>query len=125
MASPTPEPTPTPTPTPAPEPQKPTEPLDLPEAIVNPGTTVIVDGPIETNAGETVTVTVTCKTYSLGRASVAPRGDYELCTVRKYAKRGKVTVTTYGNPVKVVVNLKAPATDGYSAYKNKKTYYSS
>ena len=45
--------------------------------------------------------------------------------MRKYAKRGKVTVTTYGNPVKVVVNLKAPATDGYSAYKNKKTYYSS
>jgi hypothetical protein len=56
---------------------------------------------------------------------VSPRGDYELCTVRKYAKRGKVTVTTYGNPVKVVVNLKAPATDGYTAYAKKKTYYSS
>ena len=97
----------------------------MPQAIANPGTTVIVDGPIETNAGETVTVTVTCKRYSLGRASLAPRGDYELCTVRKYAKRGKVTVTTYGNPVKVVVNLKAPATDGYSAYQKKKAYYSS
>ena len=45
--------------------------------------------------------------------------------MRKYAKRGKVTVTTYGNPVKVVVNLKAPATDGYSAYQKKKAYYSS
>lgn len=97
----------------------------LPQAIANPGTTVIVDGPIETNAGETVVVTVTCKAYVTGRAVLAPRGDYELCTVRKYVKRGKVTVTTYGNPVKVVVNLKAPATDGYSAYKKKKAYYSS
>jgi hypothetical protein len=123
---PTPEPTPTPSPTPspAPEPQKPTEPVDLPEEIANPGTTVIVERPIETNAGETVKVTVTCKTYSLARADVAPRGDYELCTVRKYAKRGRVTVTTYGNPVKVVVNLPAPATDGYTAYSKKKTYYS-
>ena len=99
--------------------------MDLPQQIVNPGTTVIVDGPIETNAGETVRVTVTCTTYTFARASLTPRGDYELCTVRKYAKRGKVTVTTYGNPVKVVVNLKAPATDGYSAYKSKKTCYSS
>ena len=66
-----------------------------------------------------------CATYSLGRAALSPRGDYELCTVRTYAKRGRVTVTTYGNPVKVVVNLKAPATDGYSAYKKKKAYYSS
>lgn len=66
-----------------------------------------------------------CKTYSLGGASVSPRGDYELCTVRKYAKRGRVTVTTYGNPVKVVVSLKAPATEGYTAYAKKKTYYSS
>jgi hypothetical protein len=56
---------------------------------------------------------------------VSPRGDYELCTVRKYAKRGRVTVTTYGNPVKVVVNLKAPASDGYTAYKKKRTYFSS
>ena len=70
-------------------------------------------------------VTVTCTTYMLIRASLAPRGDFELCTVRKYAKSGKVTVTTYGNPVKVVVNLKAPATDGYSVYKKQKTYYSS
>ena len=85
---------------------------------------MIVDGPIETNAGKTVTVTVTCKAYALGRASLAPRGDYELCTVRTYAKRGKVTVTTYGNPVKVVVNLRAPAADGYTAYKKKKAYYS-
>ena len=125
--TPTPEPTPTPTPTPSPtpEPQKPTEPVDLPAEIENPGTTVVVDGPIETNAGETVTVTVTCKKYSLGRVALAPRGDYELCTVRRYVKRGKVTVTTYGNPVTVVVNLKAPATDGYSAYAKKKTYYSS
>ena len=92
---------------------------------MNPGTTVIVERSIETNAGETVRVTVNCKTYSLGRASVSPRGDYELCTVRKYAKRGKVTVTTYGNPVKVVVNLKAAATEGYTAYAKKKTYYSS
>jgi hypothetical protein len=34
-------------------------------------------------------------------------------------------VTTYGNPVKVVVSLKAPATEGYTAYAKKKTYYSS
>jgi hypothetical protein len=33
-----------------------------------------------------------------------------------------VTLTTYGNPVKVVVNLNAPATDGYAAYKKKKKY---
>jgi hypothetical protein len=84
---------------------------------------VIVDEPIETNAGETVTVTVTCKSYSVGRAIVAPRGDYELCTVRKYAKRGKITVTTYGNPVKVVVNLRAPAVEGFTKYKKKKAYY--
>jgi len=122
--TPTPEPTPTPTPSPTPEPQEPVEPVDLPAEIENPGTTVIVDAPIETNAGETVKVTVVCKTYSLARAQLAPRGDYELCTVRKYAKRGRVTVTTYGNPVKVVVNLKAPATDGYTAYSKKKTYYS-
>jgi hypothetical protein len=121
--SPTPEPTPTPTPTP--EPQEPTEPVVLPQVIANPGTTVIVDGPIETNAGETVKVTVKCKTYTRSGDRVTPRGDYELCTVRKYAKRGKVTLTTYGNPVKVVVNLNAPATDGYTAYKKKKTYYSS
>ncbi len=70
-------------------------------------------------------VTVKCKTYSLRRASVSPRGDYELCTVRTFAKRGRVTVTTYGNPVKVVVDLKAPATDGFTAYKKKKTYFSS
>jgi hypothetical protein len=122
--SPTESPTPTPTPTPSPEPQKPTEPVVLPDEIVNPGTTVIVKRPIKTNAGKTVRVTVTCKTYSLARAWVLPRGDYELCTVRKYAKRGRVTVTTYGNPVKVVVNLNAPATDGYTAYARKKTYFS-
>lgn len=85
---------------------------------------MIVDRPIETNAGQTATVQVTCAAYSAGRAAMAPRGDYELCTVRKYAKRGKVTVTTYGNPVKVAVTLKAPATAGYAAYKAKKTYYS-
>ena len=86
---------------------------------------MIVDGPIETNAGQTVKVTVTCRTYSLGRYALTPRGDYELCTVRKQVKRGKVTVTTYGNPVKVIVNLTAPATDDYATYKKKKTYYSS
>jgi len=127
--SPSPSPTetsasPSPEPTPAPEPQKPTSPVDLPDEIVNPGTTVIVERPITTNAGQTATVTVTCAPYSQGRVAVAPRGDYELCTVRKYAKRGKITVTTYGNPVKVAVTLRAPATSGYSAYKAKKTYYS-
>ena len=78
---------------------------------------------IKTNAGQTVTVRVTCKPYSLGRATVAPRGDYELCTVRKYSKRGKVTVTTYGNLIKVAVTLKAPAVDGYTAYAKKRVYY--
>ena len=120
--SPTPEPTPTPTPSPTPEPQEPTEPVVLPQVIANPGTTVIVEGPIETNAGNTVKVTVTCKTYVRSGDRATPRGDYELCTVRKYAKRGKVTLTTYGNPVKVVVNLNAPATDGYAAYKQVKKY---
>lgn len=120
--SPTPEPTPTPTPSPTPEPQEPTEPVALPQVIANPGTTVIVEGPIETNAGNTVKVTVKCKTYVRSGDRATPRGDYELCTVRKYAKRGKVTLTTYGNPVKVVVNLNAPATDGYAAYKQVKKY---
>jgi hypothetical protein len=111
-----------PAPSPTPEPQEPTEPVVLPQVIANPGTTVIVEGPIETNAGNTVKVTVKCKTYVRSGDRATPRGDYELCTVRKYAKRGKVTLTTYGNPVKVVVNLNAPATDGYTAYKKKKTY---
>lgn len=86
---------------------------------------MIVEGPVTTNAGQTVTVTVTCAPYVKGRAAMVPRGDYELCTVRKFAKRGKVTVTTYGNPVKVAVTLRAPATADYTAYKAKKTYYSS
>ena len=96
----------------------------LPEEIVNPGTTVIVDRPIETNAGQKVTVTVKCARYSLGRMAPAPRGSYDLCTVRKQAKRGKVSVTTFGNPVKVVVSLRAPAVEGYTPYKKKKTYFS-
>lgn len=98
--------------------------MDLPDEIANPGTTVIVERPIETNAGQTVTVAVACSAYSPGRARIAPRGDYELCTVRKYTKRGKVTVTTYGNPVKVTVRLKAPAVEGYTSYRKKKAYYS-
>lgn len=75
-----------------------------------------------TNAGQTVTVTVVCKRFALGRTASAPRGDYELCTVRKQVKKGRVTVTTYGNPVKVVVHLKAPSTNGYTAYRQKKAY---
>ena len=67
---------------------------------------------------------VSCATYSLGRTSAVPRGDYELCTVRKHVKRGRVTVTTYGNPVKVVVTLKAPATSAYTPYRKKQIYYS-
>ena len=95
----------------------------LPSEIAPTGTTVIVQRPIRTNAGQTVKVSVKCQTYSVGRALATPRGDYVLCTVRKYAKRGKITVTMYGNPAKVVVNLRAPATDGYTAYKKKKTYF--
>ena len=85
---------------------------------------MIVDRAVKTNAGQTVKVSVTCRGYSSGRTMAVPRGDYELCTVRTFAKRGKVTLTTYGNPVKVLVKLKAPATEGYSAYTKKKRYYS-
>ena len=104
-----------------PEPQKPTEPVDLPTTIDNPGTTTIVDRPIITNAGQTAKVTVTCAPLVYGRALV-PGGDYELCTVKKYRKTGVVTLTTYGHPTLVTVKLKAPATDGYAAYKKSKTY---
>ena len=107
-----------------PEPQKPTEPVGLPSEIANPGTTTIVDGPIETNAGNTVTVTVTCAPLVYGRTGLSPRGDYELCTVRTYRKTGVVTLTTYGHPTLVTVKLKAPATDGYAAYKKSKAYSS-
>ena len=117
-----PEPTPTPTPTPAPEPQKPTEPVELPQTIDNPGTTTIIDEPIVTNGGQTVTVTVTCVPLVYGRGAAVPRGSYELCTVRKYRKSGVVTVTTYGNPLQLTVTLKAPAIEGYTAYKRTKVY---
>ena len=96
--------------------------MDLPTTINNPGTTTIVDEPITTNAGQTVTTTVTCAPLVYGRTYVVPRGTYELCTVRKYRKSGVVTVTTYGNPLQLTVKLKAPAVDGYSAYKRTKIY---
>ncbi|MGA0009678.1 MAG: hypothetical protein ACO3ID_02820 [Candidatus Nanopelagicales bacterium] len=120
---PTPTPTPSPTPTPTPVPQRPTAPIDLPEQIAPEGTTVVVDEAIRTNAGQTVRVKVTCKHYSFGRQLIAPRGDYDLCTVRTFAKSGRVTVTTYGRPAKVVVALRAPAIEGYTAYRKNKRYY--
>ena len=67
-------------------------------------------------------MTVTCAPLVYGRAQVLPRGDYELCTVRKYRKSGVVTVTTYGNPLQLTVTLKAPAIEGYTAYKRTKVY---
>ena len=82
----------------------------------------MVDGPIETNAGQRVTTTVTCVPLVYGRGAAVPRGSYELCTVRKFRKTGVVTVTTYGNPLQLTVTLKAPAVEGYTAYKRTKIY---
>lgn len=98
--------------------------MDLPSAIVNPGTTTIVDHALQTNAGNTVTVSVSCVPLAYGRGALQPRGDYDLCTVRKYRKTGMVTLTTYGQPTTVTVKLRASAIDGYAAYKKTKVYSS-
>ena len=105
-----------------PEPQEPIKPLDLPGQVANPGTTRILNGPVRTNAGQTATVQITCTPLVTSRAQLEPRGTYELCTVRKYRKSGVVTVTTYGNPLQLTVSLKAPAIEGYTAYKRTKIY---
>ncbi len=99
------------------------EPIGLPTAIANPGTTVIVAKPILTNAGQVAAVTVTCEFWQR-RGSAATRGDVDACAVVTRPKKGRVAVVTYGYPVKVRVVLTAPATSTYAAFVKERVYRS-
>ncbi|MBK9740356.1 MAG: hypothetical protein IPO93_12780 [Actinobacteria bacterium] len=106
-------------------PQVPDIPLPLPEVIDPDRPTVVLPGEIGTNAGQKVTVTVTCVPLPIGsraRDTVAPQGDGRYCSVTK-SSNGKVTVTVrYRPPVKVTVVISAPATGKYAAFRYTKTW---
>lgn len=97
--------------------QKPVESLGLPKSIASSGTTELLQVPVRTNADQLAKVKVLCSSASQAQL----RSDLRYCTTS--VKDGMLSVTLPGGmPVRVQVMLSAPATKGYTAYSEVKTY---
>jgi uncharacterized repeat protein (TIGR01451 family) len=100
-------------------------PLVQPPRNIDPqGTTQLYPGPVPTNAGQTASVTVTCRPIVLRRTDglVAPQGDFTDCRVIRGAN-GSVSVWVRGTrPVRVTVRVTAPAVPGYTALDQRYSY---
>lgn len=102
-------------------------PLVQPPRQINPqGTTQLYPGPVPTNAGQTATVTVTCRPMMVRSARTAmvitPQGDFTDCRVIQGAN-GSVSIWVRGTrPVRVTVRVSAPAVAGYTALNQRYRY---
>lgn len=98
--------------------QRAVRPPKLAKQISRAGTTVVLGGPVLTNARQIATATVTCSV----KQRIAYRGGGEpLCVVTR--AKGQVSVQVRGNgPVTVRVSLAAPAKGDYGPYAFSKRY---
>lgn len=110
-------PDPTPTPTPSGKMQQSPNRRGIPPGHVKGnGVTVIQGRNARTDAGQPIRALVTGRPIASNSA-----GDSRFLTVIRGAK-GKVSVRTYGTPVRVVVRQSAAATAGYQRYQRRTVY---
>ena len=114
-----PSPTPTPTPTPTPDDKKNQKPVGrnaLPKSVKKSGTTVIAPANAVTNASQKLRTRVRCVPLKSATA-----GEVRYCSVNRKAN-GKVTLTTFGRSVRVIVVQTAAATTEYKRYVKRTVY---
>lgn len=97
-----------------------------PRSIKPQGTTQVYPGPVPTNAGQTATVTITCRPIVLrsatADAAITPQGDFTDCRVIR-GSNGAVSIWVRGaRPVQVTVRVSAPAVPGYTALNQRYRY---
>ncbi len=102
-------------------------PLVQPPRTIKPqGTTQVYPGPVRTNAGQTATVSITCRPIVLRSArsegTISPQGDFVDCRVIRGAN-GSVAIWVRGaRPVRVTVRVTAPSVPGYTALDQRYRY---
>lgn len=104
--------TPQPDPEPQPQAQVPNAgSVKVPAKLARRGAKKIASASPVTNAGQPVRIRVTCK---------ATRGDLRVCS--KIKKNQGTFVRTYGTAARVRIVWSAPAVEGFTAYRQVKTY---